>query len=285
MEVLTASVGFCLGITRAYREMNKRALAEAPFAVAHQNAGGEFDTLSRIERREAGLLTDYPGLRELSVVRDVSTLGAGDRLVLGPYVIPDVAVWAFEHRPGETSPVIDAERASYVFRLDSLEPAGVPPLAEIRAPVLDAARRETKLAVARQRAEQVANELRSAPDLVTAGRAKGFRVEKIGPFPRLNPAAGLTRNPVALGAAFGLRPGEKSPLIAGETGFFVLQGIARTAADSAAWVKQKAAQRETLLRPIEQARIQQFLAALRAQAKVVDRRTEIFRPAAAQTQS
>src|SRR5258708_9495613 len=63
--------------------MNKRALAEAPFAVAHQNAGGEFDTLSRIERREAGLLADYPGLRELSVVRDVSTLGAGDRLVLG----------------------------------------------------------------------------------------------------------------------------------------------------------------------------------------------------------
>src|SRR5258708_10504184 len=63
--------------------MNKRALAEAPFAVAHQNAGGEFDTLSRIERREAGLLADYPGLRELSVVRDVSTLSAGDRLVLG----------------------------------------------------------------------------------------------------------------------------------------------------------------------------------------------------------
>src|SRR5713101_993122 len=83
MEVLTASVGFCLGITRAYREMNKRALAEAPFAVAHQNAGGEFDTLSRIERREAGLLADYPGLRELSVVRDVSTLSAGNRLVLG----------------------------------------------------------------------------------------------------------------------------------------------------------------------------------------------------------
>src|SRR5215831_19142206 len=51
MEVLTASVGFCLGITRAYREMSKRALAEAPFAVAHQNAGGEFDTLSRIARR------------------------------------------------------------------------------------------------------------------------------------------------------------------------------------------------------------------------------------------
>ena len=48
MDVLTANAGFCLGITRAYREMNERALAETPFTVAHQNAGGEFDTLSRI---------------------------------------------------------------------------------------------------------------------------------------------------------------------------------------------------------------------------------------------
>jgi 4-hydroxy-3-methylbut-2-enyl diphosphate reductase IspH len=83
MEVLTASVGFCLGITRAYREMNKRALAEAPFAVTHQNAGGDFDTLTRIERREPALLAQYTGLREVSVARDVSTLGPGDRLVLG----------------------------------------------------------------------------------------------------------------------------------------------------------------------------------------------------------
>jgi hypothetical protein len=67
----------------AYREMNKRTRAEAPFAVAHANAGGDFDKLSRFERREPALLAQYPGLCELSVVRDVSTLGAGDRLVLG----------------------------------------------------------------------------------------------------------------------------------------------------------------------------------------------------------
>jgi 4-hydroxy-3-methylbut-2-enyl diphosphate reductase len=83
MEVLTAEAGFCLGITRAYRRMNERALEEAPFSVAHQNAGGEFDTLSRIERREPELLAQYPGLSKLAVVRQVSTLGQGDRLVLG----------------------------------------------------------------------------------------------------------------------------------------------------------------------------------------------------------
>jgi 4-hydroxy-3-methylbut-2-enyl diphosphate reductase len=83
MEVLTASAGFCLGITRAYRRMNERARDEAPFSVAHQNAADEFDTLTRIERREPQLLAEYPGLSRLSVARDLSKLNQGDRLVLG----------------------------------------------------------------------------------------------------------------------------------------------------------------------------------------------------------
>jgi 4-hydroxy-3-methylbut-2-en-1-yl diphosphate reductase len=83
MEVLTASGGFCLGITRAYREMNERALGQAPFAVAHQNAGGDFDTLSRIARREPELLAQYPGLEKVSVPDNVAELQKGDRLVLG----------------------------------------------------------------------------------------------------------------------------------------------------------------------------------------------------------
>jgi len=61
----------------------------------------------------------------------------------------------------------------------------------------------------------------------------------------------------------------------------VLQALARAGADSAAWLKQRDQQRESLLRPIEQARLQQFVAALRADAKIVDRRREIFRPATA----
>jgi 4-hydroxy-3-methylbut-2-en-1-yl diphosphate reductase len=83
MEVLTAGEGFCLGITRAYRRMNERALDEAPFDVAHQNSADDFDTLTRIERRDPQLLAQYPGLGKLSVARNVSALDAGDRLVLG----------------------------------------------------------------------------------------------------------------------------------------------------------------------------------------------------------
>ena len=177
--------------------------------------------------------------------------------------------------------MIDAAQASYVFRLDSLEAAGVPPLAGIRARVLDAARYEKKKVVARQQAEQAAAALRDAGDLIAAGRARGNRVEKLGPFTRVTAPAPFARNPIVLGAAFGLRRGERSGVIADETGWFVLQTLARAGADSAGWLKQRDQQRESLLRPVEQARLQQFVAALRADATIVDRRTEIFRPATA----
>ncbi len=206
---------------------------------------------------------------------------AGERLTLGTSTVPDVSVWAFEARPGETSPVIDAPQASYVFRLDSLEAAGVPPLLSIRARVLAAARYEKKKAVARERAEHAIAALHDASDLGVAGRARGYQVEKLGPFTRVTAPAQFARNPVVLGTAFGLRPGERSGLVAGETGWFVLQALARTGADSAAWLKQRDQQRESLLRPLEQARLQQFIAALHADAKIVDRRSEIFRPATA----
>ena len=203
----------------------------------------------------------------------------GERLTLGKYVVPDVGVWAFEASPGETSPVIEGERAAYVFRLDSLFAEGVPPLAQFRRRVEDAARYEKKKLVARERAQQTVAALGDAPDLLAAGRARGVRVEKLGPFTRVNASPEFARDPVVLGAAFGLRPGQRTGLLAGEGGeFFLLQGIARTAADSVAWLKQRDQQREALLRPVAQARIQQYLAALRAQAKVVDRRKELFRP-------
>jgi hypothetical protein len=50
MEVVTAQLGFCFGITRAYDAMNKHA-SEAPIHVAHRS-GGTFDTLRRIERTD-----------------------------------------------------------------------------------------------------------------------------------------------------------------------------------------------------------------------------------------
>ena len=106
-------------------------------------------------------------------------------------------------------------------------------------------------------------------------------MEKLGPFTRVQPPANLTGEPLVLGAAFGLRPGETSGLLTGQTGYFLVQSLARVPADSAAWLKQRDAQREAILDQARQARMQAYVTALRAQAKIVDRRKEVFRPQSA----
>ena len=59
----------------------------------------------------------------------------GSKVQLGRALVPDAGVWAFEAKPGATSPVIETPYAYYIFRLDSLQPAGVPPLTAIRSAV------------------------------------------------------------------------------------------------------------------------------------------------------
>jgi 4-hydroxy-3-methylbut-2-enyl diphosphate reductase IspH len=88
MEVRTAQVGFCFGIERAYSAFDKHARAGERIHVAHR-AGGAWDTLRRIERRDPALLDRYPGLRDVAVTHDVATLKEGDKLVLGFHGLAD----------------------------------------------------------------------------------------------------------------------------------------------------------------------------------------------------
>jgi hypothetical protein len=72
--------------------------------------------------------------------------------------------------------------------------------------------------------------------------------------------------------------GQRSGVIVGEHRAFILQSLARSLADSTAWLAQRDAQRESLMQGARQARVEAYLAGLRQRAKVVDRRKDIFRP-------
>jgi peptidyl-prolyl cis-trans isomerase D len=201
----------------------------------------------------------------------------GDRFTLGRYVIPDVSVWAFEAPVGETSPVIEAQPAYYVFRLDSVVPGGVPPLDQIRERVRAAVRLEKQRDIARRRADSLATVLKDVPDLAAAAAAHGLQVQRFGPFTRLRPPSYLAREPLVVGAAFGLHVAERSGVIAGDGGFFIIESLGRKLADSSAWLAQRDTQRAQLLAAARQARIQQYMDGLRAKAKIVDRRKDIFK--------
>lgn len=236
------------------------------------------DTLERIasERTDPAALEN--AARSLGLqVSPTYQLIQGDRFTLGRYAIPDVSVWAFESPIGETSPVIEATPAYYVFRLDSLVPEGVPPLDQIRERVQTAARLEKQKELARHRADSIAAALKGAPELAAAAAALGLEVQRLGPFTRLRPPSYLAREPLVVGAAFGLGVAERSGVIAGDGGFFIIESLGRKLADSSAWLAQRDTQRAQLLAAARQARVQQYMEGLRAKAKIVDRRKQIFK--------
>ncbi len=236
------------------------------------------DSLERLAADQpSGALLDSAAKRFNLPLSATYRIVDGERLTLGRYTIPDVSVWAFEARVGETSPIIEAKPAYYVFRLDSLVPEGVPPLADVRAPVESAVKLEKQKEIAKRHADSLSAALRGIPNLMAAGAARALQIQRFGPFTRLQPPGYVAREPVVVGAAFGLRVSERSGVIIGQGGDFIIESLGRKMADSSAWLKQKDAQRTQMLAAVRQARIQQYVDGLRARAKIVDRRKEIFR--------
>jgi parvulin-like peptidyl-prolyl isomerase len=236
------------------------------------------DTLERMasERTDPTVLDSTARRLGLQVSPSYQVV-QGERFNLGKYVIPDVSVWAFEAPLGETSPVIEGQPAYYVFQLDSLVEEGVPPLNEIRARVSALVRLEKQKTLAQRRADSLAAALKDVPDLAAAATARGLEVQRFGPFTRLRPPSYLGREPVVIGTAFGLRVGERSGVVKGEGGYFIIESQGRKLADSSAWLAQRDQQRTQLRQAAQQARIQQYMEGVRAKAKVVDRRKDLFK--------
>jgi peptidyl-prolyl cis-trans isomerase D len=240
------------------------------------------DTLERLAADHTDPTALDTAARRLGMrVSPVYPVTQGERFMLGPNAIPDVSIWAFEARPGETSPIIEAPTGYYVFRLDSLTAAGVPDMGKIRPQVVSLIRLERQKKLARQRADSLAEVLRGTPDLIAAASAHGLQAERFGPFTRLRPPSYLAREPVVVGTAFGLKVDARSGAIAGDNGYFIVQSLESKVADSTAWLKQRDTQRAQLRQAAQQARLQQYMEDVRARAKIVDRRKDIFKSQAA----
>jgi hypothetical protein len=166
--------------------------------------------------------------------------------------------------------------AYYVFQLDSVVEGGVPPLDLIRGRVTSLVRLEKQKGLARHRADSLATALKGLPELASAS-ARGLSVERFGPFTRLRPPSYLGGQPMVIGAAFGLRVGERTGVVEGENGYFIVESLGRKLADSSSWVAQRDSQRVQLRQAVQQARIQQYMEGVRAKAKIIDRRKDLFR--------
>lgn len=197
----------------------------------------------------------------------------GTKVQLGQFVVPDAAVWAFGVKPGTTSTVIETPLAYYLFRLDSLHPAGVPTLAEIRPAVEHAVREAKKWDVARKIAKDYLKRVGEGSTLAQAATAMKLAHREFGPFSRVNPP--LT-SPLVVGTAFGLDAGQRSGVLDTKDGIYVLQTVTHTKADSTKFVKELDQYRAHAINAARQERVRSYLTGLRSAAKIVDNREKVL---------
>ncbi len=205
----------------------------------------------------------------------------GTQLQLGAAVIPDAGAWAFQAKVGEISPIIETSLGYYLFRLDSIAPEGVPPFDAIRDAVTIAAIQERKTALAQALAQDYLKRVREGSTMEQAATALNLPYRELGPFTRIQTPV---PNPVLTGAIFSLPVGKVSDVLDTDDGIYVVKVLERTPADSAAFLKGLDAYRTDAIRRARQDRARNYLEALQAQAKIVDRRAGLF-PTSAQAEA
>jgi peptidyl-prolyl cis-trans isomerase D len=232
------------------------------------------DTLELLgaERADPAALDTVARALKLRIGR-AAPLQQGSKVQLGQLVVSDAGVWAFQAKPGATSPVIETLYAYYIFRLDSLQPAGVPLLNEIRSAVTHTVREQKKWNAARTLAKDYLKRLEAGSSMAQAAAAMKLPYREFGPFSRINPP--LT-NPVVVGAAFGLKTGERSGIIDTKDGIYVIETMAHTKADSTKFAKELNEYRARSINMAKQERVRNYLTALRQAAKIVDNREKVL---------
>jgi parvulin-like peptidyl-prolyl isomerase len=126
---------------------------------------------------------------------------------------------------------------------------------------------------ARDLAKAFLKRLEDGSTMTQAAAAMKLPHRDFGPFSRINPP--LT-NPVVVGAAFGLKKGERTRVLDTKEGLYVVELLDRVKADSAKFTKELDEYRARSINAAKQERVRNFLTALRKSAKIVDNRDKVL---------
>ncbi|HSJ05234.1 MAG TPA: SurA N-terminal domain-containing protein [Longimicrobiales bacterium] len=186
--------------------------------------------------------------------------------------------WAFEEgEPGETSPVFEGDDAFYIMELVSRRDEGVLSLQEATPTIRSILMRRAKVERARQVLADAERRAAGGEPLEQVAAPFNAVPQTAGPFTRSDFVPGLGRFNAAIGAAFGLRPGDTTPLVEADQQLFLIRGTARETASRTEWQGQLAEQRERVLQAMADARWNQYMLALREDANIVDNRSRVLR--------
>ena len=152
----------------------------------------------------------------------------------------------------------------FILRVDSVTPAQIRPLDEVRAEVTELWRDAQRAKLAREKAEALAERIRSGNEFEIVAAEAGLTVAQTKPVTRFDTAVASTPSPTLASKLFQVSVGAVTTATAAE-GHLVAKLIEVVAADPYTDPDAVAAVRESLVGALQGDLLEQFLATMRGQ--------------------
>ena len=257
-----------------------RANREAEIVQIARPVQGDFRAI-RDRAEEFQVFTEEEGrdFAEAAAEEDLEvgtvTVTEGQPFVPGLQVGRDFFRFVRTAREGALSEPFDAGDALIVARVTEKTPEGTRPFDEVRTQIEAEVLTEKKRELQAQRLREAAG---AGADLAAIARAAGSEVRTADALALASPVVpGFGQEPAMVGAAFGLKPGQRSGVVEGENAAFVVR---TTALRGGTPGELTAATREEIREQILQRKRQQvqqaWLQALRDEAEIEDFRSQIL---------
>jgi peptidyl-prolyl cis-trans isomerase D len=185
----------------------------------------------------------------------------------------DAALWVFRDAEiGEVSTVFETPKSFYMVEVVSRTEAGMTSLNAATPLITQVVKAKKKLERAKEFGRTVVEKIRGGATFEQTAREMNLRTGEVGPFSRLEFVPNLGRANAVVGTAFGQKVGQTSGLVEAEGMLFVVQTLEKNAANRAEFDKEKENARGRMTQALAEQRWNQFLAALKEDAKIVDNR-------------
>ncbi|MGE5174872.1 MAG: SurA N-terminal domain-containing protein [Hyphomicrobiales bacterium] len=190
---------------------------------------------------------------------------------------PEVESWMFHSKVGAISAPVPTENGWYLFRVADRLANGLRPLDKIEPDVRKALIHSLEMAKAKEAADQARAAMQgNESDAKVAAQFHGIALT----------ADGVTRNgylstvgdrePKVVGALFVLPVGSLSPVLEGVRGVYVFHVLSHATPSEADFKKQEEQIRQALLNEKRQLIFSEWMADLRAKAKIKDYREDYY---------